>query len=187
MSTDQITKAADWGYDAPEQQGGLYLTLRKAGDKARIRIASRPLKFSEMVKFNDKTREVFCHAWVVIHKEIVADKPVKTVKGFKGGPMIYSLIYSYIINEEWGDPTHYDLEIVRTEEKGNFYTVTPLPRAIGPISEADLKLVNEAALDLNEMYLGKSDEETPPPNADDDPFADDPKYEAPIGGPNAKA
>jgi hypothetical protein len=176
VSNDQVSKAAEWGYDAPDQSNqGKYLTLKKAGDKARIRIVSRPLKFSQVQTFEGKSKEAFYRAFIVIHKEIVDGKPMKTVKGFKAGPMIYGLIYNYVVSKDWGDPTHYDLEITRTEVKGSFYTVTPIPKPIGPISAAEQKMVEEAAIDLEALFLGKDDDEegAPSPSDDEDPFADE--------------
>lgn len=171
------------GYDTPESSAGNYLRLESKGQKVRIRIVSPPLKFVEEKTFPDKktgvetTKTVTQYAWLVIHKELVNNEPVKTVKGYKAGAQVYGLIYDLVKNPEWGDPRLYDLEITRTEEHGKYYAVQPLPRPIGPLSEELQKLVDESGLDLKALFLGApADEGAPHPAGDDDekdPFAED--------------
>jgi hypothetical protein len=167
---------ADFGYDAPASSSSVYLRLKAKGDKARIRIASRPFKFTEQYEATPDrpTREAVAHAWVVIHKELVDGKPVATVKAYKAGAMIYGLIYDLVKNPDWGNPTQYDIEITRTEQEGRYYTVQPLPKPMGPISEAHQKLVDEANLNLHSLFVERESRATE--NADstsEDPFADD--------------
>lgn len=170
MSSSNGTKAQELGYDAPTRTQGKYLRLESKGDTVRIRIVSKPYRFSETLEINGKTKEVKRWAWVVIHKEIIDNLRVKTVRAFKAGAMIYGLIYDYVVSEDWGDPTHYDLTITRTEERGRYYTVTAMPKPIGPISEEEKKLVEEAALDLEALFSGDAPADS---DDEDDPFADD--------------
>ena len=155
--------------------GGKYLSLKQRGDSVRIRIVSRPFKFVETFAASEANgrpaRDVARFAWTVIHKEFVDGKAAKSVKAFKAGMMVYKLIYDLVVNEDWGDPTLYDLQITRTEEKGRYYTVSPLPKPTGPISETEAALVEAAALDLEAMFLNAP---TAGHDEDDDrdPFAD---------------
>ncbi len=166
----------DFGYDAPASGSGVYLRLKAKGDKARIRIASRPFKFTEQYEANGDrpAREGVAHAWVVIHKELTDGKPVATVKAFKAGSMIYGLIYDLVKNPDWGDPTQYDIEITRTEQEGRYYTVQPLPKPMGAISEAHQALVAEANLNLNALFVEREQKsEANGDSTSEDPFAND--------------
>ena len=160
MSNAQNVQEVGWD-EVNESSGGLYLTLREKGDKARIRIVSAPIKFEEAFKDTPDKMEVR-FACVVIHKEIGQDgEVVKNVKGYKYGWQIYKSIQTLWRDADWGDPGEYDLEITRTEEKGKYYTVTPKPKK--ELSEEDKQLVLEANLDLVAMYTGEkaSDQEDP--------------------------
>lgn len=168
--------AQELGWEAPVSNSGVYLRLKSKGDKARIRIASRPLKFTEHYPEKDgkPAKDATAYGLIVIHKELVNGKPVASVKAFKAGPMIYALLYDLVNNPDWGDPTQYDVEITRTETEGRYYTVQPLPKPMGPISEAHQALLAEANLDLHALFVER--EQKSPDGADstdEDPFADD--------------
>lgn len=174
---DRAAELASWGYDAPPRSaGGKYLRLTAKGDSARIRIVSAPYKFQET--FEDKQKggmkTADRWAWVVIHKELVAGKVERSVKGFKVGRMIYDLIYDLLFNSDWGHPGEYDITVTRTEEKGKYYTVQPHPKPIGPINAEEQALVNEADLDLVAMFAENGESaEMPPagnPPPEEDPF-----------------
>jgi len=145
------------GYDYEPKVNSPYLRLTSKGDKVKIRIASVPIHFTE--EYEGKESDKF--AWVVI------DRATGEIKAFKGGVMIYKAVKAYNNDEEWGDPTKYDLTITRTEEKGNYYTVTASPNK-SDITEEEKKAVEEANIDLEKLFKAtdqgtetfKSDEES---------------------------
>lgn len=161
------------GWDEPEQVSGVYLRLVKKGDKVRIRIASKPYKFTEEFDDQKTGKHVVktSRAFIVILKELVNGQVSRSVKAFKVGTQIYNGIFNFVSNPDWGDPTTYDFEISRTEDATSFYVVTAMPRPMGPISDAERKLVEEANLDLVRLFSGKDDPEH-------DPLADDPRFDA---------
>lgn len=136
---------ATTGYDyEPKSESGIYLRLKSKGEKVRIRIASPPHQFVETIP--DGT-EVERFAWIVIDK---SQQPF-VARTFKGGPMIYRLIRDLVKNEEWGDPTQYDVIITRTEEKGKFYTVMPSPKK-SEFTAEEREMLMEANFDLVKLY-----------------------------------
>lgn len=139
---------SDYEY-APKRHSGPYLRLSEKGQSIRIRIASKPLRFEE--EYEGKVSEKF--AWIVIHKDLDANKKVtKVAATFKGGAMIYGAIRDLAMHPDWGDPKGYDITITRTEEKGKYYTVMPSPNG-KPISEEEMQMIADADLDLERMYL----------------------------------
>lgn len=144
------------GYDAPASSGGLYLRLKDKDQKVRLRMCSEPFRFVDEIKLSETERKVVNRAgWIAIYKEVVSGKPNKRVVVFQAGPMVYGLLKDLAENDQWGDPKLYDVEITRTEQAGKYYTVAPLPKPIGPLSEEDALLVSEANLDLEALCLAK--------------------------------
>lgn len=138
------------GYEyEPKSDNGNYLTLKSKGQKARIRVVSKPYQFTEP-DLKGKIADRF--AWIVIDKTTPTE--VK-VKGFKSGVMIYKAIKDLVTNEEWGDPSQYDITIERTEEDGSYYKVIASPNKT-PLSEPEQKMIEEAKLDLAKMYKPKN-------------------------------
>lgn len=129
------------GYDYDPVSNSPYLRLTSKGDKVKIRLVSTPIHFTE--EYEGKEGEKF--AWIVI------DRSTGEVKAFKGGVMIYKAIKTYFLDEDWGDPTKYDLTITRTEEKGNYYTVSPSPKK-SDITEEEKKEIEEADIDLEKLF-----------------------------------
>ncbi len=187
----------DYGYGMVEEDisGGRFLQLRKKGDEVKIRLVSKPVRTyrywetgadgkSRPVSFptkeaieealkdfskEDRPRVDVQYAWIVI------DRADGGVKVFTGAKQIAISVLGFAKDDEWGDPTTYDLRITRTEEKPNYYKTLPLPNGKGPITEDERKAVEEAAIDLaaevegsatskshNEQYGGAVDLETLP-------------------------
>lgn len=167
------------GYEAEAGSGGgLWLRLKKRGEKVRLRLVTPPYRFVQTFQ-NSETgaaepkRRV---AWLAIHKEVVDGKATKRVVIFQNGPMVYGILKDLAEDENWGDPTQYDVTVERTEESGKYYVVTPLPKPIGPISAEEQALVDAAAIDwpavcTKSKGTGQADG-APPHSDDDDPFAD---------------
>ena len=164
------------GYEYQPKVGGTkYLTLKSKGDLVDIRIASTPLHKTihwitneesgaaqqvdhegETCQYCDKAaanqdnrmaaKEIF--GWVVLDRNDES-KP----KIFKGGTSIYLAVKGLAENKNWGDPQGYDIEIERTEEKPQYYRVTPLPDK-KEITEEEKKAIKEANLNLEAEIEG---------------------------------
>jgi len=132
------------GYEFEPKDSGNYLKLKKAGDKAKIRLASTPIHFQE--DYQGKMNERF--AWIVI------DRADNEIKAFKGGVMIYKKVKELLLNDDWGDPMQYDLTITRTEEDGNYYTVIASPKK-SDITKEELEAIKKADIDLEKMFKVK--------------------------------
>lgn len=135
-----------YGAEAPKTGGGgLFFRLKKKGEKARLRLVSAPYRyFDTMSKEHTKSgkeEQVPRAAWLAIVKEVGADnKPIKRGVIFVGGTMIYRFIKDLADNADWGDPSNYDIVIERKEEAGAYYSVQPLPKPMGPISDEEKAL-----------------------------------------------
>lgn len=129
-------------YDYEPKDSSPYLRLKSKGEKIKIRLVSDPIHFEEP-DVKGKLSDRF--AWKVL------DRADGEVKAFKGGVMIYKAIKELAMDEEWGDPTGYDFTITRTEEQGNYYSVTASPNK-KPITADEKKLVEEADLDLTRLF-----------------------------------
>jgi hypothetical protein len=175
---------SDWegsGYDASAGgSGGLWLRLKEKGEKVRLRLVTPPCRYQDT--FEDKVtgvketkRRV---SWLAILKEVVNGEAVKRVVIFTNGPMVYGILKDLSEDENWGDPTTYDVTIERTEESGKYYVVTPLPKPIGPISDDERAMVADANIDWPAVCI--KNKQAPQSNTggrssqnDDDPFADE--------------
>jgi hypothetical protein len=172
----------DWageGYDAEASSGGgLWLRLKKRGEKVRLRLVSAPCRYTDTFDKDDGTKETRKRAaWLAIHKEIVDGKPSKRVVIFQNGPMVYGILKDLAEDENWGDPTQFDITVERTEESGKYYVVTPLPKPIGPITDDERQLITAAAIDWPAVCNKGKNTETPyarpTKDEEDDPFADE--------------
>lgn len=136
------------GYDYEPKSNSPYLRLKSKGEKIKIRLASEPIMFLEDYKDKEtgevKTNERW--AWIVI------DRADNEVKAYKAGVMVFKGIKGYAKDEDWGDPTGYDLTIERTEEQGRYYVVTASPKTIRPLSAEEKKMVEESGIDLRRMF-----------------------------------
>ena len=136
------------GYDYEPQTGsGLIFRLREKGQTARIRLASWPLVYDDTFKDGSTTKRM---AWAAILKTQGEGGIVREAKVFVAGTMVYNAIRALSRDEDWGDPSTFDVEIARTEKEGAYYTVTPKPAPRGPLS------ADEAALFAEHGYDPKS-------------------------------
>lgn len=154
-----ITQLSDYSYE-PKRDSS-FLRLAKAGDQARIRIVSTPIKYTEISNFTGKEVEKF--AWVVINRIVGPNGTVNEVKVFNTGPSVYWKIKELSQNADWGDPMTYDLVVARAEKNGvTSYSLTPSPANKGPINTAEQQLIAQAGINLVEFIKrvkGKNDTE----------------------------
>lgn len=137
--------ADEYGYDYEPQVGGNYLRLKKRGDSIKIRLVSTPVHYQK--EWEGKLREQF--AWLAI------DRADGDVKIFTAGISVYLTIKGFVQDEDWGDPTGYDLTITRIEEStANFYKVIPSPSK-SPITPEELEKVKNSNLDLKQKFGNK--------------------------------
>lgn len=128
----------DYDYE-PETGSGLFLRLRKKGDKVRFRIVSKPIQYKRM--YQEKEKETF--AWKVIDRE---DSKVKV---FSAGVSVYLRVRDLANNEDWGNPEKYDLTVERTEQStANYYSVTPSPKK-SDLTAEEAKLVKDSEKEID--------------------------------------
>lgn len=101
----------------PPAGGGMYLKLED-GQSAKIRISSEPYVFQNKFDENISTR----YAWVVFNYD--EDKAQVFQQGVRG----YKAIANLATDDDWGDPTTFDIKVTR---KGSgtdtVYHMTPSP------------------------------------------------------------
>jgi hypothetical protein len=154
------------GYEHEPADNSVYLKI-EPNSSARLRLASAPILFVDT--FDDGTK-ADRWGWIVILKTVVDGKPVRTVKAFKAGVMIYKAIRALATNEEWGDPSGYDVTITRTGSgKETKYTVVPSPAK--SMTDEEKKLVADANLDLGALFIKGGTATTATAEAPD-PFED---------------
>lgn len=169
------------GYDyEPKSNSGPYLNLKNQGDKARFRICSYPIRWED--EYQGKPSVKF--AWAVIHKWADKDGTVhRAAKTFRAGSLVYGAIRTLLNDPDWGDPSGYDIEVERTENKNAFYTVTPKPNG-KPLTDEEKELLAEHGYDeavpdwantwLEAQYLKKpADNGTSQGASSYDPFAEE--------------
>lgn len=97
-------------YDEEVGTSGLYLKL-KDGDRVKMRLLAEPRR---VVKIFERAGEPAgdvkqVWVWPVVKRTKEGD----SLAIFEGGPMIFSQIKELVKNEDWGDPTNYDIWVKR--------------------------------------------------------------------------
>lgn len=112
-------------YSPPASDGGVYLKFED-GEPVRVRIASEPVIFDSEYKGNISTR----YSWIVWNYDLEkAQVMTLPVTGYR---MIAELAAD---EEDWGDPTTYNLKVKRTGTgKETQYSVNP-SQAKGDLDE----------------------------------------------------
>lgn len=169
--------AKGYGYEPPT---GPYLRLKTKGEKFRLRLVSDPLHFHDVIPKGNppdengvKTDKIVTKtAWIAILKD--EDGAPLRVVCYDCGPMIYKFVKALAENKQWGDPKLYDIEVVRTQVEGAYYSVSPLPRPIGPLTEREQQMVMDANLDLTKLCIKDipAGASTGPAEEEVDAFAD---------------
>lgn len=154
-------------YDAEAPEGATEYLKIKSGQTVRVRLVGQPIQYDD--SYEGKANVQF--ASLVLLRD--SETKTSSVKGFRFGWTIQKALRALYKDEEWGDPTGYDVAISREGEKlDTKYTVVPKPKAA--ISKADAALVEASTLNLNKMFvenakpIAKSDGNEP----DYDPYGD---------------
>lgn len=151
----------------PPRSGGLFLKMQK-GDTVRIRIASDPYIYTQVFDGKESQRV----GWIVLHKELVDNKPVVTPKVYTAGMMIYGLVRTLAKDPDWGDPQGYDLKITRTEQQGKYYEVVAVPNG-KPITAAEREMIASADINLERACTGGRPQSHEGSDGGYDPFKDE--------------
>ncbi len=132
--SDLSTKYPDVG----SKGSGLFLKLND-GDTVKVRLMSDPIYFDSEYKGNLSSR----FAWVVYNQ----DENKAQIWATNGAT--YNSIKDLVLDEEYGDPTQYDIKITRTgTEQQTRYSVRPGTLRNKPTAE-----MTEACEALNPIEL----------------------------------
>jgi len=137
-------------YDYEPKTNSKYLRMRSKGDSIKIRIVSKAVRWEEEMPVKNETGDTIGtkkkenFAWVVI------DRADGEAKAFRAGVSIFLKIKELAQNDDWGDPTGYDITITRTETNpANYYSVVASPNKSKLTKD---EIAKAAEIDLNEMF-----------------------------------
>lgn len=132
-------------YDKQAPQG-LFIRFQ-GGDTHRLRMFGEAIDFEKAFVLNgvkQPPKQRFA-SLCLFRNMATATSEVKIVE-FGWG--IQSQLATLAKDDEWGDPTEYDIKISATGEGLNRdYKVVPIPKK--PVSEADQKLIKGCSIDLS--------------------------------------
>lgn len=166
-------------YEAPSSPS---LFIKLENGENRIRLVSKPENYQvHNQKIEGKFRSVKCegtdcklcaegnkprdrYAWVVL------DRSDGQVKVYECGWMVFEQVLNLARDEDYGDPTQYDLKITKTGEGlDTNYTVIAVPKKTALTAEEKEKL-EEANINLPvALGLVKGQEDASPAKPDIDP------------------
>lgn len=153
-------------YEVPSN-GGNYMKLEQ-GDNV-FRILDNPImgwedwKDDKPLRYHMNSKpdapvnpeRAIKHFWAMVVWNVKTEQ-IQILEITQSG--IQKTIKNYVEDEDWGDPTAYDIKINREGEKlDTKYTVTAKPHK--PLAEEVQKLFSDTKVNLNALYTG------------DDPFA----------------
>lgn len=163
------------GYDVAGTSDSPLYFLSRAGQSARLRLVSDPLRYVDTIPGTNgrAPKAVNRVAWVAILKEIVNDVPTRRVVVFQSTPTVYEQVRKLVADAKYGNPNGYDVIVTRTEDQSSYYTVKVVPGG-KPLGDADKKMVKDAAIDLAAVISANATEASPELAAMDeyDPFAE---------------
>jgi len=136
--------------EAPASNGR-YLKF-KDGDKHRVRLFGNPIAYEAHFP-NQDPKTQFASLCLFRNKETKTSE----YKVLQFGWTIQKALKEFRNDDEWGDPTEFDIEISATGEKlERKYIIVPKPKQ--PLSAADKKLCEDCDWDLAELVKpGESD------------------------------
>lgn len=141
-----------YGKYTPPTGGGMFVTI-KDGENVKLRLVSEPYIFQEEFQQTEKFSTKY--AWVVYNYD---DKKGQI---FKQGVKVYKAIAALAVDEDWGDPTNYDIRVSREgSDKQTAYHITPLKKSnldakiLEETGKVDLKKVISNAIPLSQVLDG---------------------------------
>jgi hypothetical protein len=107
-------------YTPPAGNGGLFLKLND-GDSFRLRILGEPVVFENEYEGKLSTR----YGWPVYNHDAEAQQILQ------GGATVYNAIAELATDDDWGDPSEYDVKVGRKGSGLNDtkYSVTPMNKS----------------------------------------------------------
>lgn len=151
----------------PKTGSSQFLRLKSKDESVVLRIASEPYREPKVWKLGEQKPMADENAanltdkqWAAILREAdynvtevfswqVIDRADGKAKVFSGTPGVYKKIKAYAEQEQWGDPTEYDIQITRTEEPGpSYYDVMALPDK-NELTVPELEAIN--GLDMSKL------------------------------------
>jgi hypothetical protein len=167
MSNTPIEEQDVWGMEAPATGGKDYLKL-ETDKPAKIRLFGKPIVFHEKSDFYPEPQLRFASLCIYRNTETKTNE----VKGFKFGWTVQKQIKAMVDDEEYGDPTKYDLKITKTGEKlTTKYSVLPMKER--PLTDEEKALIAGCTLDLEAMYKKPKGESQSAPSGSADNTAYD--------------
>jgi len=141
----------------PSSAGSEDFLKLEDGDTVRVRFQGLPVEFT--TKFQDG-KEAVRWAWPVYNFENGKSMI------YEAGKSIYNALNDLIQDEEYGDPTEYDVKLARTGKTMNDtrYTVTPtrenkeVPAGTEPIDVLKVKQGSQFASNVHRLGEEPSDE-----------------------------
>ena len=149
--------------EAPKGDG-LFIKLDD-GDSVKIRMIGGGIDYTRV--FNEKEGPKVRFASIVLYRNKLTE--ANEVKVFEFGWMIQKQLKLLRNNEDWGDLEGYDVTVSREgKDLETKYTITPSPKSIRPLTDAEKELIAEANIDLRAVCKVGVQEDTP--DGDYDPF-----------------
>jgi hypothetical protein len=191
----------EWGRK-PKESASTYITLKSAGETAKVRIAAAPLRFPTVwpsgnpkgaKPLDEDIVSKFTEGqWMSIMRSpdyeiketyvlLVIDRLDGNAKVFKVSGAVYGKIRDYAQNPEWGAPSGYDITVTRTEVPGKAYwDVTPSPKS--PLLNSEVDKVR--ALDIAKLVPNALPANVPQPDDIDEMTEPEPlPWEKPLERP----
>lgn len=112
-------------------EGGLYLRIAD-GETVRLRLASDPAIFENVPKETDEEQRISTrYGWIVYNQDL------KIAQIFQQGARFFKAIAALAQDDEWGDPTTYDIKVSRKGSSFNDTTYEVVPSPNRDILDAD--------------------------------------------------
>lgn len=109
-------------YVPPASGGGSYFKLAD-GESAKVRLTTEPYIFYKENQFDEDKPPATRYGWIVYNRD------ENKAQAMEQGVLFYKQIAKLAIDEDWGDPTEYDIKITRdgTGTDTRYY-VNPVPK-----------------------------------------------------------
>jgi len=131
-------------YDQEAPQG-LFLNIKDLGNQVSVRFFGEPIFFQKEAEFDGKKTIQDKFATLCLYRN--AKMKASEVKVYEFGWTVQKQLRNLAHDEDWGDPTGYDITIKREGEGlQTKYFITPRPKK--PLSDEDKALIAADKTDL---------------------------------------